>query len=195
MLIAFEGLDGCGKSTQIRMLQKYKMKDVLFTKEPFYFNNEIRHCLLHTRYASPAAHTLLFLACHAEALARIPKAKYVISDRSLYSSLAYTYGYNGNLLEKTKNMLRMLKIDTYPDIVFYLKMPVAMMYQRHKERGVPKDRIEKKDTSYFNRVASSFDNMSASPENGTRWIVIDASKPPSTIHDIVMKTLAKEIVR
>lgn len=195
MYIAFEGLDGCGKTTQIDLLKAYHFKNVSFVREPFYFNKEIRKCLLDVNYTNPAAHTLLFLACHAEAVSRWPKTTHIISDRSIYSSLAYTFGYNANLCEKTKNILRMLNMDNYPQIVFYLKMPVTEMERRFKWRNQGKNHIETKDESYFKRVNKFYNYIEESVElRYTKWITLDARLKPKDIHNKVMSYLAKEIL-
>ena len=194
MYSAFEGLDGCGKTTQIKMLKEYKFNNVTFIREPFYFNKEIKKCLLNVNYTNPAAHTLLFLACHAEAFSQWPKTSHVISDRSIYSSLAYTFGYNGNLYEKAKNILRMLNIDNYPQIVFYLKMPVTEMNRRFKYRNKEKDLLEQKDNSYFVRVNKMFNALAETGTKETKWVTIDARKSPNIIHKEIMRTLAKELL-
>ena len=195
MYIAFEGLDGCGKTTQIDLLKAYHFKNVSFVREPFYFNKEIRKCLLDVNYTNPAAHTLLFLACHAEAVSRWPKTTHVISDRSIYSSLAYTFGYNANLCEKTKNILRMLNMDNYPQIVFYLKMPVTEMERRFKWRNQGKNNIETKDENYFKRVNKFYNYIEDNVElRYTKWITLDARLKPKDIHTKVMSYLAKEVL-
>ena len=193
MFIAFDGLDGCGKTTQIDMLKALNFKDVTFIKEPYHFNAAIKKCLYETEFISPVAHTFLFLACHAEAYAKWPKTKYIISDRSLYSTLAYTYGYNGDLANKVYNTLRMYTIDNFPQIIFYLKMPVPTIDDRLKYRKT-KDKIESKNTKYFYRVNSFFNKLSEEPSNISKWIILDARQPPKIIHKRVMEVLAKEIL-
>ena len=191
MYIAIEGIDGSGKSTQIEMLKQKKFPNTLFVREPYYFSPEIKKLLLNQKYANPAAHTLLFLASHAELytkyLNQTDKSN-IISDRSLYSTLAYTYGYNYDLAKKTKNILRMLNMEKYPDIVIYLQCSILDMQERLK--GKIKDNIEKKSINYFKRILTSYHNLIR--DSTSKWYVINAMEPAEQIHTKIMDILIKE---
>lgn len=191
MYIAIEGIDGSGKSTQIEMLKQEKFLDTLFIREPYYFSPEIKKLLLNQKYANPAAHTLLFLASHAELYTKYLKQtdkSNIISDRSLYSTLAYTYGYNRDLAKKTKNILRMLNMEKYPDIVIYLQCSVYDMQERLK--GKTKDNIEKKSINYFKRILTSYHNLIR--DSTSKWYVLNAMDPEEKIHKNIMNILNKE---
>ena len=191
MYIAIEGIDGSGKSTQIEMLKQEKFPDTLFVREPYYFSPEIKKLLLNQKYANPAAHTLLFLASHAELYTKYLKQtdkSNIISDRSLYSTLAYTYGYNRDLAKKTKNILRMLNMEKYPDIVIYLQCSVYDMQERLKDKT--KDNIEKKSINYFKRILTSYHNLIR--DSTSKWYVLNAMDPEEKIHKNIMDILNKE---
>lgn len=192
MYIAFEGIDGCGKTTQIEMMKALNLSNIAYIKEPYYFNDAIKNLLINRRYASPAAHSLLFMAAHAELVAKWPKAQHVISDRSIYSSLAYTYGYNGNLAQKVRSIMKITNTLTYPDIVFYFKISIPVLESRLSRRK-GKDKIESLSFSYYYRVQKFYNEASQEPGK-SKWIVLDATKKPKALHKDIMKHLATEIL-
>jgi len=189
MYIAFEGIDGCGKTTQLENL-KNRFKNTWFTAEPYYYSKAVKPLLKHFKYQNPAAHNLLFLACHAEYVTRqlshkLKSGVNIISDRSVLSSLAYSYGINGNLMTKMKNAYRMFNVDTYPDIAIYLKLEPEKMEQRLDR----KDSIESMPLEYFKRVNEGYEKLMADKTIPTKWIVIDASKPRKEILEEILSKL------
>ncbi|HHD74998.1 MAG TPA: dTMP kinase, partial [Nitratifractor sp.] len=93
MYILFEGIDGCGKTTQIELL-KEQFKDIVVTKEPggTPFGVKARELLLHTKITSSRAELLLFLADRAEHYSEViaPNSdKLIVSDRGFLSGVAY----------------------------------------------------------------------------------------------------------
>ena len=91
MYILFEGIDTCGKTTQIELL-KGKFDNLLVTKEPGGTNNgiKIRKLILNGKIYSKQAEILLFLADRAEHFEEVikpNKSKLIVSDRGLISGL------------------------------------------------------------------------------------------------------------
>lgn len=169
--IAFEGTDGCGKSTQARLLSQ--KLEAFLTWEPgnTAIGEMIRYVLLNQRESMTSrCEALLFAADRAEHTSRIVKPKldqgiYVVSDRSIWSSVVYQ-GIGRNLGEE-----KVLEIGAWasegllPDIVIYL-------------RGDPKkalaaidtpDRIESEGVDFMDKVEKGFLTM-AEKHN---WIIID----------------------
>ena len=93
MYVIFEGIDGCGKTTQIELLRE-KLNNIVVTKEPggTEFGIKAREMLLHSEIKSPKAELLLFLADRAEHYKEVVEPnidKLVISDRGFLSGIAY----------------------------------------------------------------------------------------------------------
>ena len=97
MYVIFEGIDTCGKSTQIELL-KQKYPNAIFTKEPggTTLGDSLREILLHGSIKSKYAEILLFLADRAEHFDEIIKInldKDIFSDRGFISGIAYAMNY------------------------------------------------------------------------------------------------------
>lgn len=144
--IVFEGLDGCGKSTQIKLLYRFLKKVILKDKkinvkvfrEPggTYLGEKMRYELKRQPF-SPQIQLLLFNSCRALLLEKIKKFnKHVILlDRYIYS----THAYQGLKIQK-KDILHIEKLvePIKPDIVFLFT---------HKKRTDIQDLLEIKDDS------------------------------------------------
>lgn len=181
MYIALEGLDGSGKTTQIELLKK-KLEDYKFIKEPYYFNKELKELLLYKRYRNPVSQILLFLAAHAELHTKEMSNDNIISDRSLYSTLAYAYGYNGNLMQKVISAIRMFSINRYPDVVIFLS-------GSHGISEEP-DAIESMPKAYFQRVRDAYDILYKKP--WSKWYMVNGLQDKQKVHKEIVNILKKE---
>lgn len=206
MYIAFEGIDGSGKTTQIQMLGEEELfksystdSTVAYVKEPYYFCSEMYPLLHHKKYNNNATQLLLFLSCHAEFVTNfldntITRYKHFVSDRSIYSTYAYTAGYDEHLAKKAKNIVRMLGIEAYPNIVFYLKSSYENVKTRSMKRNVVQhynDVIENQTKEFYQRVLQAYDNLIR--DSPSKWYVFDANESPEKIHNQIMLVLLKEI--
>lgn len=129
MFIVFEGLDGCGKSTQARLLKDYleqeKKVSVILVKEPSDqppFGGLIRDILNRKITVSPAAFQLLFCADRVEQLEKVikpalTKGQWIVADRYFYSTIAY-----GALDLDSDWLIKVNDIFLKPDIVFLLEV-------------------------------------------------------------------------
>lgn len=205
MYIAFEGIDGSGKTTQIQMLEKEELFksfstnfNTMYIKEPYYFHPDMYNLLHHINYGNNATQLLLFLACHAELVTTLLDSfqhqHNIISDRSLYSTYAYTTGYDEHLAKKAKNIVRILGIEAYPNIVFYLKSTYENIKTRSMRRNVAQnysDVIENQTKDFYQRVLNAYDNLIR--DSPSKWYVFDANESPEKIHNDIMFVLMKEI--
>ncbi|RAX58657.1 dTMP kinase [Helicobacter monodelphidis] len=140
MYVVLEGIDTSGKSTQIQSL-KQKFPNAIFTKEPggTQVGLELREIALH-RQISPLCRTFLFLADRAEHFERIilpHNDKLIISDRSLFSGIAYADNIDEELLLKMNQYAIHCHI---PHLVILLELDKAELRQRLSQK-IP-DRIE-----------------------------------------------------
>ena len=198
LFITFEGGEGCGKSTQSRLLLKKLEQQnipVVLTHEPggTALGNELRKALKRRRgsFISPQAELLLFAASRAQLVAELirpalEEGKLVICDRFTYSTLVYQ-GYGRGLdltaIEMVNNMATQgLK----PDLVIFLDISPEQGLARKRSL---KDRFELEDLSFHRRVREGYLKMAAAEPD--RWLVIDASLPKGKITEIIWDKVSR----
>ncbi|MGB6872763.1 MAG: dTMP kinase [Dehalococcoidia bacterium] len=192
LFITFEGGEGCGKSTQSRLLLKKLEQQnipVVLTHEPggTALGNELRKALKRRRgsFISPQAELLLFAASRAQLVAELirpalEEGKVVICDRFTHSTLVYQ-GYGRGLdftaIEMVNNVATQgLK----PGLVIFLDISPEQGLARKRSL---KDRFELEDLSFHRRVREGYLKMAAAEPD--RWLVIDASLPKGKITEII----------
>lgn len=194
--IAFEGLEGCGKSTHVTRLAT--SLDGVATREPggTPIGASLRAAMLDANNTSlsPRAEALMMAADRAQhmqdvILPTIQSGRHVVSDRSVYSSLAYQ-GYGRELGPSLIRGFNSWAIqDTWPDLVVYIEVPIDVLLERLKKREL--DRFEREDRGFFERVAEGFHAMAAAEPY--RWLVVDGMPPKdelaATIHAKVVEHL------
>ena len=200
MLLSFEGIDGCGKSTQIELLQNYLEntghKSYLF-REPggTEVSEKIRSLLLHeSDELDPVSEMLLFSAARSQLIAEkviplIKKGEIVILDRFYDSTTAYQgYGRKSVPLDKIQLLNSIASHGIKPDITFYLKIDPLIAQKRTE--SVEKDRMEKSGPEFFRDVASGFDELSKSEK---RFKTLDATLSVEKIHQKITSILAPHL--
>jgi dTMP kinase len=162
--ITFEGSEGCGKSTQSRMLYEYLKKKgykVLYLREPggTKISERIREILLDPENQIGAeTEMLLYMAARAQVVKEIIrpamlKGKIVICDRFLDSTIAYQgYGLGINLSD-IKRIGEFATAGIKPDITVLLDLPVN---EGLKYRKFSKDRIERRSFAYHLKVRNGY---------------------------------------
>jgi dTMP kinase len=197
--VTFEGGEGTGKSTQVRLLVSYLTQcgaDIVQTREPGGSPSaeEIRPLLV-TGAAdrwSPMAETLLFYAARVEhwrqviepALAR---GQHVISDRFSDSTMAYQ-AYAGGIERRVIEELHRLALpNAEPDLTFILDIPVEEGLKRAASRRDHETRFERKGREFHEKLRQGFlDIAKRAPK---RCVVIDASQPIERVHAAVLDAL------
>jgi dTMP kinase len=182
-LIAFEGVEGAGKSTQVELLRQALEKAgrrVVTTREPggTPVGEQVRSILLDPASTLDArTEALLFAAARAQLVAQVirpalERAEVVLCDRYLDSSLAYQGAARGLGLEPVAAINGFATEGLLPDLVVLLRVDPAEGLAR--QRG-GRDRIERQDLEFHQRVAQGFlDLAAADPE---RFVVIDGAAP------------------
>ncbi|MCW8795703.1 MAG: dTMP kinase [Chlorobium sp.] len=199
MLITFEGIDGAGKSTQVKKLEKYLVdngREVLTLREPggTVVAEKIRELLLESKHdITPMGELLLFSASRAELvqqviLPELEKSKVVILDRFFDSTTAYQ-GYGRGL---DLNMLQKINdISTFglqPDLTFFLDIsPEDALIRKFSEKSLPlafenneMDRMESSGLSFYQRVREGYLKLAIAEKK--RFVLFDACSDPDTIH-------------
>ena len=201
--IVIEGIDGCGKTTQIDELSKWLPNSGLIntksrlitTREPggSLLGQELRRLILDNNKnnkPSSLAELLLYSADRAEHVSKIisPALKnndWVISDRFSASTLAYQgYGRKINL-EIIKKIESIVCQGVYPDLTFFLEISPEESILRRKNE-IP-DRIESEGIRFLEKVNEGF-KLIAKEKN---WKVISASQNIKTISNQIKETLLK----
>ena len=167
VLITLEGNEGCGKSTQIRLLYAYlkkKGKKVFLTREPggTAVGDQIRQVLLDTRNhsLSPLSETLLYMASRAQLVSEVikpqlDKGAIVLCDRWMDATVAYQ-GYAGGVdVAWIKTLGRVATQGVTPKLSLYLDLPVQIGMTRAKKRHKA-DRMEKKALNFHEKVRQGF---------------------------------------
>ena len=192
LFIAFEGGEGCGKSTQSRLLlKKLEQQNIpaVLTHEPggTALGNELRKALKRKRGSSisPQAELFLVAASRAQLVTELirpalEEGKVVICDRFTYSTLVYQ-GYGRGLEASFVEMVNNIATGN-------LKPNLTILLDISPEQGLARkrslrDRFELEDLSFHQRVREGYLKMVAAESE--RWLVIDASLPKVKIAEII----------
>jgi dTMP kinase len=182
-LIAFEGVEGAGKSTQLELLRQAlegRGREVVVTREPggTLVGEQVRALLLDPGVElDPRSEALLFAAARAELVAEVirpalERGAVVLSDRYLDSSLAYQGGARGLGRDPVEEVNRFATGGLPPDLVVLLDLDPADGLAR---RARDPDRIEAQDIDFHRRVREAFRDLAAADPG--RFAVIDAAAP------------------
>ncbi|MBI4730305.1 MAG: dTMP kinase [Acidobacteria bacterium] len=196
LFVVFEGVEGAGKSTQVKMLHDALSacgRDVVVTREPggVPISERVRGVLLDpaAREMDPKTEALLYAASRAQHVAELirpalERGAVVICDRYIDSSLAYQ-GHARALGEDDVLRLNVWATDELlPDIALLLHLDPAAGLARTK--GDP-DRIEQEDLAFHKKVGEAF--LSLARSYPSRFAVLDASQPPEMVHAQAMAAI------
>jgi dTMP kinase len=190
--IALEGIEGAGKSTvadRLADLLDDGVRRLVRVREPggTAAGERIRRVLLDTgSVLSPWAEALLFAASRAQ-LARdvvgpaLEAGSWVISDRTVYSSLAYQGGGRGLGIDTVRALNEPGLEGVWPQMVVLLRIDPETGLARQEVA----DRIGGEGLAFQARVAAAFDEVAASEPD--RFLVIDASQDIASVTDQVLK--------
>ena len=167
VFITLEGNEGCGKSTQIKLLASYLKKkglNVLVTREPggTVIGDRIREVLLDPKNGgmTHVTETLLYMASRAQLveeviLPALEKGQVVLCDRWMDATLAYQ-GYAGDVdADWIQAVGSVATQELEPELSLYLDLPVKEGMKRALRRHKA-DRIERKGLSYHQKVRQGF---------------------------------------
>lgn len=198
LFITFEGIEGCGKSTQVALLKERlesRGRRVVVTREPggTRVAELIRGVLLDGANTDMTSATELLLygaarAQHVDELIRpaLESGADVVSDRFADSTTAYQGA--GRQLERSvvEEVHRLATRGTWPDITFLLDLPVEAGLARARMVGEP-DRIERESVEFHRRVRDGFLRIAESEPD--RVHVIDASQEVEAVAVAVWRVI------
>ncbi len=188
MFVTFEGPEGGGKTTQIRLLAEWLVErgcDVLTTREPggTRIGNAIRAVLLEPEHTEmrPEAEILLFSAARAQLVGEVirphlERGGVVLSDRFADSTFAYQ-GYGRGLdLASLRMITAFATGGLMPDLTICLDLPVAEgLLRKRGGAAVEWNRMEREEREFHERVRAGY--LALASEAGERWLVVDATQP------------------
>lgn len=192
--VAFEGIEGAGKSTIVRAVAARLRADgheVVEVREPggTRLGDAIRSLLLDgDEPMSPWAEAGLFAAARGQLAAEIvrpavERGAWVLSDRTVYSSLAYQGGARQLGVEQVRQLNALTLDGTWPDRVIWLDVDPSVGLARQSAA----DRIGSENEQFHADVAATFERLWADdPDHVVR---IDASQPPDVVVDAVWKAI------
>ncbi len=199
--ITFEGCDGCGKSTQLKLLSEYLTENKIehiFTREPGggKISEQIREILLNGKNAemTDECEALLYAAARAQHLRdkvepALSEGKLVVCDRYVDSSFAYqayARGLGVAFIEK----INAFALEKYlPDCTVFFDLSPKDAFAR-KHGADENDRLEQAGIAFHEKVYAGYKTLAEKyPE---RIAVIDASRSPKEIADEVIKVLQEK---
>ena len=183
-LIALEGIDGCGKSTQARRLSDRSGGLLTFEPGATLLGSALRRLLLD--HGQPAvgerAEALLMAADRAQHVAEVvlpalEEGSWVVTDRFSASTLAYQ-GYGRGLdLSELGRLIRWATGGIHPDLNVLIDVPVELAFERRT--GSAGDRLEGEGDAFLRRVADGYRCLAA--EAVTPWLVVDGTGPEEEV--------------
>jgi dTMP kinase len=187
LFVTFEGSEGCGKSTQIRLLDSWLREqghDPVLTREPggTPAGDQIRHLLQHAPEGHglvPEAELLLFAASRAQLVREVIRpaldaGSVVISDR-FHDSTAVYQGVARRLDPAMTRTVNGYAIgDTVPDITFLLDMDAREAFDRLQKRERQRDRMESEPLAFYEAVRDGY--RRAAEGEPARFAILDATR-------------------
>ena len=198
--VTFEGCDGCGKSTQLKMLSEYLTKNNIphiFTREPGggKISEAIREILLNGKNSemTDECEALLYAASRVQHLSdrvepALAEGKLVICDRYVDSSLAYQ-AYARGLGRDFVTKINAFALEKYlPDVTVFIDLtPEAAFLRKHG--ADENDRLEQAGMAFHKRVYEGYKVLAKEEPN--RVICVDGTKTPDGVFADVLEILKK----
>jgi dTMP kinase len=196
-LIAFEGIDGCGKSTQANLLAERLSAVLTFEPGATALGSSLRHLLLDRGQApvGERAEALLMAADRAQHLSEVvvpalEAGRWVVSDRFSASTLAYQ-GYGRGLSGQALEGLVAWATDGLAPRVNVL-IEVTPIMAAARRSGTSDDRFEAQGLGFQERVADGYRQLAAaSPDH---WLIVDGAGSVAEVADAVWSGLSKRHV-
>ena len=197
LFISFEGADGCGKTTQIELIDKYlhsKGFETILTREPGAkgLGTKLREILLHyDGEVSPNCESFLFLADRAQHIDCIIKpalkeGKIILCDRHTDSTIAYQGYGRGVNIEEIKHLNKIATSGLKPDLTIVFDIDIETSMSRV---GKEKDRMESSGVDFFNKVRQGY--LEIAKKEPERVKVINSSDTIENIHKKVVELIEK----
>lgn len=201
--VVFEGLDGSGKSSLMKMLEQH-LKSLSYqpvlTREPggTAVGDSLREIILKKQdnAPTPRAELLMYEASRAQHVELVIKPalmekKWVLCDRFSASSIAFQGGGRSISIEQVEWLNQFATNNLIPDLTVLLDLSVEESRRRRNHRsdqtGSVEDRIEAEKDDFHQRVRQGF--LSQAKQSPHNWLVLDASQKPDELFQILIAEL------
>ena len=192
-VISFEGFEYSGKSTQIKLLKKYFIKNKIkstFTREPGGNKDleKIRNIIIKSNFDNLSL-IMFFFASRFSLLSSIKNNDLIVFDRFFDSTYAYQ---KYNLKEKKLiiSLINLIDQKFIPNITFYLKLDKKNLMER-KNKRVYSNTFDKKYFGQFSRIQKNYNEISKMKIGKRKFVTIDASLSANEIHEKIIVHLKK----
>jgi dTMP kinase len=208
--LTFEGLDGCGKSTQMELLAEVLRRDgldVITTREPggTPTGEKIRSVILDskTRSLAPMAELTLMFAARAQHIAEVVRpaleaGRFVLCDRFTDSSEAYQGGGRQMGSELILTMHQVVCGDLMPDMTVLMdsdpEASVARARRRNKANasgGLDENRFERESREFFERVHAAYNVIAV--REAARVVKVDARRSKEVVHPEIVRAVRERM--
>lgn len=196
LFISFEGIDGVGKTTQVKALRDYLQslgREVVVTREPggTELGKSLRKILLHGSFVASRAEALLFAADRAQHVAEIirpalNRGAVVITDRYIDSSLAYQAGGRELTMDDVRELSEWATGSLWPDRTYLLDMQPEAAFERLLHRK--QDRMESAGIDFARRTREAF--LDLAHENEDRYRVLDATCSAKSLAELISRDVS-----
>lgn len=207
LFITFEGGEGTGKSTQIKLFAEYLAREGIpysLTREPGGSDGaeEIRSLLLKGAVDKwdKITEMLLFTAARRDHLVKkiwpeINRGITVVSDRFADSTKAYQgcgYGNDEKTMQTVENLYHMIAGDFKPDLTFILDIdPKIGVMRSQKRAGNNEQRFEDMDLSFHENLRAGF--LQIAKNNPQRCVVVNADQTIENVHKDIVKGFVEKV--
>jgi dTMP kinase len=195
----FDGIDGCGKSTQLDRAAKRLADEgyaVVSTREPggTPLAEKIRSIILSpdNKEMAPECELLLYGAARGQHVREkiepsLQRGAIVLCDRFELATFSYQ-GFGRSIpLERLRRINAIATGGCAPDLTFVFDIPVAAAFKRLSVMNKAQDRLEQEDSAFFERVAEGFRTLAA--EDPSRIVLLDAQQPVEELADAVYRRI------
>ncbi len=192
-VISFEGFEYSGKSTQIKLLKKYFIKNKIkstFTREPGGNKDleKIRNIIIKSNFDNLSL-IMFFFASRFSLLSSLKNNDLTVFDRFFDSTYAYQ---KYNLKEKKLiiSLINLIDQKFIPNITFYLKLNKKNLMERKNKRFYS-NKFDKKYFGQFSRIQKNYNEISKMKIGKRKFVTIDASLSANEIHEKIIVHLKK----
>lgn len=195
MYVIFEGIDTCGKTTQIELIAQ-KFSNAIITREPggTAFGKGIREILLADSLKSKRAELLLFLADRAEHYTQIIKPnreKLILSDRGFLSGIGYALANGDFEFEHLLTLNRFALENSLPDLIILFETDMETLKERTQNEDKTLDGIELRGLAYLLEVQQEMKKSLLRLD--IPYLRIDSRADIETIHTKIYDRINREL--
>ncbi|NDJ20563.1 dTMP kinase [Nostoc sp. B(2019)] len=199
-LIVFEGVEGCGKTSQMQLCSKWLESlgiSVILTREPggTELGSHLRSLLLEKSENKPVAEVtelLLYAADRAQHVEQelkpsLAAGKYILCDRYTDSTIAYQGYGRGLSFELIHQLNDIATAGLKSDLTIWLDIDVEVGLSRKRKGEAKLDRIEQETIAFHRRVQQGYADLAAS--DTSRIVRVDGSLSKETVHQMIQEIL------